>query len=461
MPTDTGKTMLSLQALLNPASPGYSATCFRQSASVLATGSRLLPTEVQTADVSPVPKVEPSASIASMSKSKPLGPINFAPFEEIGQASYREMSRFHVSPLGKIRQNCQHIPYNSSKKDFFEKTGRESIEVFKYEFRLPDKEKIYTVMWDYNVGLVHMTPFFKCLEYTKTTPAQMLSQNPGLREISPSITGGAVSAQGYWMPYRCARAVCATFCHKIASALIPLFGPSFPSECAPAPFNTTHCKGMVISRHIILKATEEVEKYRQGQSSGFIKAVGELSSSHRVDNYTMRRKQESQTTLLPILPLQSRSAWNTVDGSVTNSRAMEASTPRTVCDSRDANKILLGSSRSALPNQAVPGRNPRQKEKVNIQVSGPSQTEVDVCDAEWGSKRRKRAFDERITMDSPSGGERSHQEEHLGVAEVLLSLATDVRDSTYPTSLAVETSNHGEDIYGRHRKRKRPKPLLL
>ncbi|KAM0484338.1 hypothetical protein ACHAPX_001761 [Trichoderma viride] len=188
--------MLSLQALLNPASPGYSATYFRQSDSVLATGSRLLPTEVQTADVSPVPKVEPSASIASMSKSKPLGPINFAPFEEIGQASYREMNRFHVSPLGKIRQNCQHIPYNSSKKDFFEKTGRESIEVFKYEFRLPDKEKIYTVMWDYNVGLVHMTPFFKCLEYTKTTPAQMLSQNPGLREISPSITGGAVSAQG-------------------------------------------------------------------------------------------------------------------------------------------------------------------------------------------------------------------------------------------------------------------------
>lgn len=128
MPTDTGKTMLSLQALLNPASPGYSATYFRQSDSVLATGSRLLPTEVQTADVSPVPKVEPSASIASMSKSKPLGPINFAPFEEIGQASYREMNRFHVSPLGKIRQNCQHIPYNSSKKDFFEKTGRESIE---------------------------------------------------------------------------------------------------------------------------------------------------------------------------------------------------------------------------------------------------------------------------------------------------------------------------------------------
>lgn len=128
MPTDTGKTMLSLQALLNPVSPGYSATCFRQSDSILATESRLLPTEVQTADVSPVPKVEPSASIASMTKSKPLGPINFAPFEEINRASYQEMCRFSVSSFGKIRQSCQHIPYNSSKKDFFEKTGRESIE---------------------------------------------------------------------------------------------------------------------------------------------------------------------------------------------------------------------------------------------------------------------------------------------------------------------------------------------
>lgn len=122
MPTDTGKRMLSLQALLNPASPGYSVTCFRQS-------DLVLPTEIQTAtDVSPVPKFEPSASIVSMTKSKPLGPINFAPFEEIDQASYREMCRFRVSPFGKIRQSCQHIPYNSSKKDFFEKTGRESIE---------------------------------------------------------------------------------------------------------------------------------------------------------------------------------------------------------------------------------------------------------------------------------------------------------------------------------------------
>ncbi|KAK3400388.1 hypothetical protein B0T20DRAFT_391904 [Sordaria brevicollis] len=59
----------------------------------------------------------------------------------------------------------------------------------------------------------------------------MLNQNPGLKDIAYSITGGAIKAQGYWMPYACARAVCATFCYQIAGALIPLFGPDFPSEC--------------------------------------------------------------------------------------------------------------------------------------------------------------------------------------------------------------------------------------
>ncbi|KAL7899442.1 hypothetical protein HDV63DRAFT_416884 [Trichoderma sp. SZMC 28014] len=452
MPTDTGKRMLSLQALLNPASPGYSVTSFRHPDSALATESGLRPTGIQTAtSVSPLPEVDPSGSIGSMTKPKPLEPIKFLPFEEIDQSSYQQICRFRVSPFGKIWQSRQHIPYNSSKKDFFEKTGRESIEdlttAFRYEFRLPDKDKVYTVMWDYNVGLVHMTPFFKCLEYTKTSPAQMLSLNPGLRELSPSITGGAVSAQGYWMPYHCARAVCATFCHKIAGALIPIFGPSFPSDCLPSPLISTHCRGMVISQQIILKATEEAKKYRQEQNSGRIKAVGELNSSHRVENRTLRRKQ-SQAALVPTLPSQGRSAWNTVDGSATK----EAPAPKMASNTRDANKILHGSSRTPLPNQAVP----RQRDKVSIPVPGSSKTEGDVYDTEWGSKRRKRA-----TMDSPSGGEESLQEEHLGVAEVLLSLATDVRDAAHPSSSAVETSDHGEDFHGRLRKRKRPKPLLL
>lgn len=245
MPTDTGRRMLSLQALLNPASPSHSVTCFRQSETVLATESTSLSTEAQTAtDVPPAPEIQPSASIISMAKPKPPGPINFAPFEEIDQASYREMCRFRVSPFGKIRQSCQHIPYNSSKKDFFEKTGRESIEG-KGVSSLPRRDNRSGHCWNEitepddslqiriplarqgqdlyrHVGLqrrpcshdsiLQMSGVYKgkvqimpsvCRallifpsNHQQTTPAQMLSHNPGLREISPSITGGAVLAQG-------------------------------------------------------------------------------------------------------------------------------------------------------------------------------------------------------------------------------------------------------------------------
>ena len=40
-------------------------------------------------------------------------------------------------------------------------------QVFQYEFKLIGEEKTYTVMWDYNIGLVRITPFFKCCKYSK------------------------------------------------------------------------------------------------------------------------------------------------------------------------------------------------------------------------------------------------------------------------------------------------------
>lgn len=65
-------------------------------------------------------------------------------------------------------------------------------------------------MWDYNIGLVRITPFFKCLQYSKvraflyradstddqTVPSKMMANNPGLKGICHSITGGALAAQG-------------------------------------------------------------------------------------------------------------------------------------------------------------------------------------------------------------------------------------------------------------------------
>ena len=69
-------------------------------------------------------------------------------------------------------------------------------------------------MWDYNIGLVRITPFFKCLGYAKvsigpsyrlshilitdmqTIPAKAIGASSGLRELCHSITGGALAAQG-------------------------------------------------------------------------------------------------------------------------------------------------------------------------------------------------------------------------------------------------------------------------
>lgn len=43
--------------------------------------------------------------------------------------------------------------------------------VFQYNFKVPGDDNEYTVMWDYNVGLVRMTPFFKCCKYSKVCVA--------------------------------------------------------------------------------------------------------------------------------------------------------------------------------------------------------------------------------------------------------------------------------------------------
>ncbi|KAF7901133.1 hypothetical protein EAF00_003354 [Botryotinia globosa] len=254
--------MLSVASLLNPAKSEPRSTRISSSPpSSLCTsspsyGHTLLP--IQSSSIKKQKMAKDGAVFAKGTKIK--GDVNFPPFEHLSEETMREVSKFQVYPLGKIQDYCRHIPYNSEKKNFLEKTGRESFEVFQYTFKLPGEDRVYTVMWDYNVGLVRITPFFKCCKYSKTTPAKMLGMNPGLKEITHSITGGALAAQGYWMPYSCALAVCTTFCSHIAPALIPIFGPSFPSQCV-SPDAPEHGR-MVIDPNIIRAATAEAESYR-------------------------------------------------------------------------------------------------------------------------------------------------------------------------------------------------------
>lgn len=39
--------------------------------------------------------------------------------------------------------------------------------VFQYTYKRPGEDKEYVVVWDYNIGLVKMTPFFKSCKYSK------------------------------------------------------------------------------------------------------------------------------------------------------------------------------------------------------------------------------------------------------------------------------------------------------
>ncbi|TRX93094.1 hypothetical protein FHL15_005962 [Xylaria flabelliformis] len=276
--------MLSLSSLLNPAPPGSSFGTKLPPSPESSSPTDSCGEDSMFLDRPTMPKQKMPKDAAIFTKSKPKGAINFHPYEDLDEVSLHRVRRFQVHPLGKIREYSRHIPYNSGKKDFFEKTGRESFEVFQYVFKVPGNDVEYAVMWDYNIGLVRMTPFFKCCKYPKTTPAKMLNSNPGLKEITHSITGGSIMAQGefqaeifdkiksayfwnkgYWMPYQCAKAVCATFCCNISGAMIPIFGPDFPVLCTQV--NSPEYGRMIIDPAIIIRSTREAEYYRHVYSN--------------------------------------------------------------------------------------------------------------------------------------------------------------------------------------------------
>ncbi|UKZ73767.1 hypothetical protein TrVFT333_001417 [Trichoderma virens FT-333] len=458
--------MLPLHSILNPAFSGQPMVGLQRSDPALALPSTTLPTKALQATTlvsPPAQKAKTPGSTDSMPKPKPQGPVNFAPFEDVDPASYREVRRFQVSPFGQIQHSYDHIPYSSSKKDFFEKTGRESIEVFKYEFCYNGAS--YTVMWDYNVGLVRMTPFFKCLGYAKTKPSQMLDRNPGLRDISPSITGGAVSAQGYWMPYPCARAICATFCTRIAGALIPLFGPSFPSQCTPS--DSPYYNEMVISQRIIMEATEDVARFRYGQRNRIMKTVGGISGPLVLGESLLRGKREIQATpsfRLPSRPQPSRfqPLFTSIPETSFDQHPMAVSAPTTACEAREVNPFSRVNQTAINPSVL----DPKLFQTPSSSFDASPRTETSESERnrieKWRPKRRRRAHDDAGTTNSPNPLMEGYEErrpqqelEHFRAAAALLSLRRQPRDAEYSSAIVVEASD--DDFPERRHQKKRPK----
>ncbi|KAL4908502.1 hypothetical protein BDW74DRAFT_166160 [Aspergillus multicolor] len=255
--------MASIESLLNPLPSLPVANCFLH-----------LPTPSPTISTSTAmvrsprqkkPKMVKDAPI--FQRGKPRGEVRYPPHGDPKGRFARDHHDFRLHPCGNIADYPRHIPYNSDKKSFQDRTGRESFEVFQYTFQMPGEEKQWTVMWDYNIGLVRTTHLFKCNDYSKTMPAKMLNQNPGLRDICHSITGGALAAQGYWMPYEAAKAVSATFCWKIRYALTPLFGADFPDLCVH-PEDRSRFGRMIIDPSVVQMATEKANYYRMLELRG-------------------------------------------------------------------------------------------------------------------------------------------------------------------------------------------------
>ncbi|KAL9125662.1 MAG: hypothetical protein Q9217_005171, partial [Psora testacea] len=93
-----------------------------------------------------------------------------------------------------------------------------------------------------------------------TMPAKMMNANPGLKDISHSITGGAIGAQGYWVPFEAAKAIAATFCWEIRYVLTPVFGLEFPSMCTE-PDDPAFLR-FSIDRGILLHCTQVADANR-------------------------------------------------------------------------------------------------------------------------------------------------------------------------------------------------------
>ncbi|CAH0015566.1 unnamed protein product [Clonostachys rhizophaga] len=296
--------MLPIQSILNHGTTRTRSPFSQQSGSELSSpSSDLNDSMIPGLDQQPFPRKKKSRDSSDLTYTRPQGVIKYPPFEDLDREAYSQIQSFGIYPFGEIGQYCAHIPYSSDKKDVFEKTGRESFHVFVYKFTDPSDSRAYDVMWDYVGGFVRISPFFKSRGHKKTGPAKMLDLNKGLRDVTFHMTGGNRVAQGYWVPYQCARAVCATFCYPIAGALIPIFGPTFPDDCIRP--GTALFGRMVIDERLIREASHEITAYRHSSLSLTKRPTSYPRQGYQPTEHS-RQKSEQDLIINPFLGADSR-----------------------------------------------------------------------------------------------------------------------------------------------------------
>ena len=115
-------TMVSIASLLNPLPRSFQE--YRETSSPCSSAYTSSPSSPSP----PGKKQKMSKDMAIFAKGKTRGEIRYAPCEIQDEEVAEQHAAFQLYPIGHISDYCRHIPYNSEKKQFLEKTGRESFE---------------------------------------------------------------------------------------------------------------------------------------------------------------------------------------------------------------------------------------------------------------------------------------------------------------------------------------------
>ena len=114
--------MISVASLLNPATEDP-----RPLPSPLSSATQT--PEPSSLTSPPPPKRQKIAKDAViLTKTAVHGQIRYPPWETYDSKTMAELRKFSIAPLGEIAEFRRHIPYNSDKKAFLEKTGRGAFE---------------------------------------------------------------------------------------------------------------------------------------------------------------------------------------------------------------------------------------------------------------------------------------------------------------------------------------------
>jgi hypothetical protein len=128
--------MLSLEKLLNPVQAESRDASNLHSPPCPGSPSRDNSTHVAHTDIK---KQKSAKDGAIFAKGKIRGVVRYPPYQDLDAKAVHQVQIYHVHPFGEIEEYPRHIPYNSEKKSFLEKTGRESFEGRELRFNMPKR----------------------------------------------------------------------------------------------------------------------------------------------------------------------------------------------------------------------------------------------------------------------------------------------------------------------------------